>query len=67
MALTNSLDVLFIAMLVCRYFDEFPLLKFTFYIAPATNKIKRIRQKSYNSGELFNKHFCKYKILLSPI
>ena len=42
-------------------------LKFTFYVAPATNLIKRIRQKSYNSGELFNKHFCRNKILLSPM
>ena len=33
----------------------------------ATNQIKRIRQKSYNSGELFNKHFYKNKILLSPM
>ena len=41
--------------------------KYTFYVAPATNQIKRIRQKSYNSGELFNKHFCKNKILLSPM
>ena len=41
--------------------------KITFYVAPATNQIKRIRQKSYKSGELFNKHFCKIKILLSPM
>ena len=41
--------------------------KFTIYVAPATNQIKQFRQKSYKSGELFNKLFCKNKILLSPM
>ena len=43
------------------------LRKFTIYVAPATNQIKQFRQKSYKSGELFNKLFCKNKIILSPI
>ena len=28
--------------------------KIHFFVAPATNQIKRIRQKYYKSGELFN-------------
>ena len=41
--------------------------KITIYVAPATNQIKQFRHKSYKSGELFNKLFCKNKILLSPM
>ena len=57
-------------MLLSTYFfleKQTFFLKFTFYVAPAINQIKRFQQKSYNSGELFNKHFCKNKILLSPM
>ena len=53
-------------MLLSTYFflrKRLFFLKFTFYVAPATNQIKRIRKKSYNSGELSSKHFCKNKIL----
>ena len=38
--------------------EKHSFFKFTFYVAPATNQINRIRQKSYKSGELYNKHFC---------
>ena len=41
------------------------VLKLTFYLAPATNQIKQFRQSLIKCGELFNKHLCKNKILLS--
>ena len=39
--------------------------KVIIYVAPANNQIKQFQQKFYKSGKLFNKLFCKNKILLS--
>ena len=41
--------------------------KLTIYVAPATNQIKHSDKSLMKCGELFNKHFCKNKILLSPM
>ena len=38
-----------------------------FNVAQGTNQIKQFLQIPYGCGELSNKHFCKNKILLSPI
>ena len=43
------------------------ILMGVYAVVPATNQIKQFGQKFYKSGELFNKLFCKNKILLSSM
>ena len=54
----------FIPLMVFREEDLFNIFrKFTLHVSPATNQIKRFRQKSYKKGGgLLNKHICEKKI-----